>query len=571
MWGRDVQIHSHKMIIWAALLALLLGLAACGGDDEGPGVKVLLYTPQNAELSPIPATLTKLRFSAVQANSREVLSSTTASLGSGSADFSGIPYGEDLQLVVEGLDDLDTPIMRGMSTPFSFFPDSPERQVPVLMMELERFSPAAALAPGLGGELTVLPVAFETAQTRAGHSVTQLDSGRLLFVGGASLTSGDGFPMPWMEGGLNVERVLRTAELYDPSTGTFLQLPDMRFGRAFHSTTLLDDGRILVVGGVTIFEKDNGPVLETVKPAELFDPSTQTWTIISGDAAPRLARAWHSAVQRKLDGKVIVAGGRSVTNGSAGVLDSAEVFNPDTLMFETNAGGELIQLTVPRADHTAVLSAAPGPGRGSDVMLVGGRNEAGVLGSVETVRSVNSNTRFESEVLLPQLRTPRYDHASLRVTPEDGNLILIVGGTGEDGSPLDSIEVVDVAASQVAAAGTLSAPRSRPTLVELPQTLNVVVLGGASGTEALATAEKLVYREDTGRYMSEAIASSMGTPRYLHTSSLLSNGLILMTGGVGSEQQSLDSVEVFNPDDGSPGASAQAPSGGVDEDGFLIP
>jgi hypothetical protein len=125
----------------------------------------------------------------------------------------------------------------------------------------------------------------------------------------------------------------------------------------------------------------------------------------------------------------------------------------------------------------------------------------------------------------------------------------------------------------VETAGTLDAPRSRPSLVELPQTLDVVVLGGASGTEALSSAEKLVYREDTGRYMAEGIASPMGTPRYLHTSSLLSNGLILMTGGVGADQQSLDSVEVFNPDDGSPGGAGASDglSGEVDEDGFLIP
>lgn len=552
---------------WGSLLCLCaLCALSCGEEEAGPGISVLLYTPQAAELSPIPPTLTRLRFSAIQADTRDVLSSATVSLSSGSADLSGIPYGENLQIVVEGLDDLDAPIMRGMSTPFSFFDDSPQRRVPVLMMELERFSTAAALAPGLDGELTVLPVGFEAAQARAGHSVTRLDSGRLLFVGGATLSGEEGFDFPWIEGDLKLQRVLRTVELYDPSTGTFLQLPEMRFERAFHTTTLLDDGRVLVVGGVTIFEKDDGPVVETVKPAEIFDPATQAWTVISGDAAPRLARAWHSAVQRKLDGKVIIAGGRGISDGSAGVLDTAEVFNPDTLMFESNAGGELIQLSVPRADHTAVLSAAPGPGRGSDVMLIGGRNEAGVLGSIETVRAVNSNSRFEAEVLLPPLRTPRHSHASLRVTPEDGSLILIAGGIGEDGT-LGTIEILDVAAGQVAMAGSMGSPRSHAQLVELPQTLQVMVLGGANGGESLSSAEKLTYREDTGRYTAQPIGAVMESPRYLHTASLLTNGLILMTGGVGSRQESLDTVEVFNPDDGSPGS--QEPM--LDEDGFVIP
>ncbi len=537
------------------MLAACLVLPACDEEEPSPGLSVLLYTPQNANLAPIPSSLQKLRFSAVQSGSGQLLSSQTVNLSAGSADFSGIPYGEDLQIVVEGINTLDNTIMRGRSTPFSFFPDSTARRVPVLMMELEQFSSAAALQPGLGDELRVLPVAFETAHTRAGHTATRLDSGRLLIVGGATLGN-DGFDLPWVDGDQTVVEVRSEVELYDPATGTFLRLPDMRFQRAFHTTTLLDDGRILVVGGVTVFDKDDGPVLETVKPAEIFDPQTQTWTVISGTSAPRLGRAWHSAVQRKIDGRVVIAGGRSVTDGEGSVLDTAEVFNPDTLSFEGNAGGGLIQLGVPRADHTAVLSGASGPGRGANVFLIGGRNEAGVIGSIETLRSVNSNSRFEALIDLPQLRAPRYGHASLRVSPENGNLVLIAGGEGEDGT-LDSIEVLDVAGSVVATAGSMTEPRAYPQILELPQTNDVVVLGGAaSGGDPTATAEKLQYKVDTGRYETSPIAASMETPRFLHTATLLSNGLVLMTGGIGADGQSLDSVEVFNPDDGSPVQSA---------------
>ena len=59
-----------------------------------------------------------------------------------------------------------------------------------------------------------------------------------------------------------------SAELYDPSAGKFISAGTMSTPRAGHTATLLADGRILIAGGSYGREPS----------AELFDPSTGVFT-----------------------------------------------------------------------------------------------------------------------------------------------------------------------------------------------------------------------------------------------------------------------------------------------------
>src|SRR5688572_4611467 len=86
------------------------------------------------------------------------------------------------------------------------------------------------------------------------------------------------------------------------------------------TTTLLPDGRLLLVGGI-------GPE-GTLSTASLSDPLTgQTLPL----ANIREARAWHSATVVP-DGRVFIFGGTGA-NGRA--LNSVEIFDPATLLFQS--------------------------------------------------------------------------------------------------------------------------------------------------------------------------------------------------------------------------------------------
>ena len=100
----------------------------------------------------------------------------------------------------------------------------------------------------------------------------------------------------------------------------------MAFPRSYHNLTLLPDGNVLATGG----EKTTDPFDQTqaVFPAELWSPSTETWTTVSSLSVPRF---YHSIALLLPDARVLVAGGGRFGGTAVDDMLNAEIYSPPYL------------------------------------------------------------------------------------------------------------------------------------------------------------------------------------------------------------------------------------------------
>jgi len=137
------------------------------------------------------------------------------------------------------------------------------------------------------------------------HTATLLPNGKVLVVGGRDGSS-----------------ILHSAQLYDPATGTWSVTGSLSTSRIFHTATLLPNSKVLIAGGYT---SNAPPSFGITNSAELYDPATGTW---SATGALTAHRAWHSATLLP-NGKVLLAGGAGGSDNSS-ILDTAELYEPAT-------------------------------------------------------------------------------------------------------------------------------------------------------------------------------------------------------------------------------------------------
>jgi hypothetical protein len=158
---------------------------------------------------------------------------------------------------------------------------------------------------------------------RGGHVAVLLPNGQVLLAGGFN----------------NEPVALNSAELYDPTTQTFTAIvATMTSRRESPTATLLPNGQVLITGG--------GSSHISLNTAELFDPTTQTFAAIT--ATMTSVRQGHKATLL-LNGQVLITGGGNFSSGPA--LDTAELFDPTTQTFTAATA----TMASPRALHEATL------------------------------------------------------------------------------------------------------------------------------------------------------------------------------------------------------------------------
>ncbi len=336
-------------------------------------------------------------------------------------------------------------------------------------------------------------------------------------------------------GGIGEAGYLQSAEIYDPLTQGFTALVnDMTKRRSSHTATLLDDGRVLLAGGY-----NGGSFLNT---AEIYDPLLQTFTAVGN---LNESRRKHTA-NLLSNGTVLIIGG---SYGAGLYRSTTEIFDPLTETFSPGSN-----LSVGRSIHTTTTMP---PGASTDVLfIVGGRDATGTLTSVEIYRD---------GVITPLGADLKEDRGYHTATALDNGDLLVVGGYTDDGAgglEARGAELYDSLAGSFEIIGDFLYPRYNHSAVKMGNGL-VLISGGSESAIKVAT-EMEVYDPEAGESgefidefnyteddeivahtgFPEFHPPSMGTPRYGHTTTKLANNQIIIVGG-------RDLSGIIKRDDGS--------------------
>ena len=280
---------------------------------------------------------------------------------------------------------------------------------------------------------------------------------------------------------------LASAEIYDPDTARWSTTGSMSVPRREHSTVLLRDGRVLAMGGL---DEDR----KALSSAEVYDPQTGEWSPVANMA---VARRGHAALLL-VDGRVLVFGGRQI---SVTLLDTDSLLRVETFDPASGEWSDAADMTV---GHIGLEAVALRDGR---VLVTGGMTTAGA----ETASAAQSDTSGDD-----------------------------AGATGR--SPRTSgPEIYYPSAEEWRQSGFARATMSH-TLTVLEDGL-VAQLGGFGGIAAAGVPGMEIFDPGTNEWET---GPPMATGRMFHTATLLEDGKLLVVGGTGVEGH-LRSAEIFDP------------------------
>jgi hypothetical protein len=342
---------------------------------------------------------------------------------------------------------------------------------------------------------------------RLSHVAVTLEDGKVLVAGGYNSASS----------------TLRSAELYDPASGTFSATGSMSTERAGATATLLPDGEVLVAGGFGI---DDSGATVPVASAELYDPDTGLFTATGSMYDAR----YNSTATLLSSGLVLIAGG----TGEHGTLSEAELYDYRAHSFRP-AGA----LNMARTGHAATLLA---DGR---VLLAGGLVST-VGGALYLATAEIYDPGSGKFTATGSMTLPRYVAMSGRLP--DGRVLIFGGLRYVDAMHKYSdatAELYDPATGAFTATGSMANPRAGAGTLVLPDG-RVLAVGGvlsdSNWSDAyLASAE--AYDPEGGHF---TFAGSMTTPRYGPTATLLKDGRVLVAGG-GNSDGIVATAEVYQP------------------------
>lgn len=355
----------------------------------------------------------------------------------------------------------------------------------LLLLPMAAFAVAAPVAAAAG-----ITPGSSMNKARAFFSTTELHNGDVLVAGGfdvgATLTGGP--------------PIFPDAEIYDWHAGSWHTIAPMHVGRAAAVPVRLHDGRVMVIGGLTLagitntveiydprrdtwsftgnlndarFEDHTAFVIRgdrvlvaggygpggALNSAEMWDPHTGQWTRAESMHVPR--GEFSSTALR--DGRILVAGGASGPEKPP--TNTAEIFDPNTGRWTLTES-----MSIGRFDHSAVLL------RDGQVLVAGGGTvTAAGLTYVASAELFDSKTGMWSPT--GAMTAPHSEAEWASVLLPDGH-VLIPGGFVAFDQPGANVDIYDPATGVWTSAGALSSPRSGHSAMMLRGNRGVLIIGG---------------------------------------------------------------------------------------------
>jgi len=308
-----------------------------------------------------------------------------------------------------------------------------------------------------------------------------LSDGRVLAVGGRGLGIGT-----------LIGTMHETAELLNPETLEWTMTGVMAEGRRSPAMVELEDGRVLVAGGLL-------PTKFTTQTAEIWDPAEGAWTTV----APMLRTRDGMGPVRLPDGRVMVVGGKMDAK-LVGTLDQSEIYDVDA-----DTWAEAAPMSEKRINHTVTLLLD-----GRALVTGGGKEDPPFSKTAETY-----DPGTDTWTTVAPMTVSRSFHTATLL--EDGR-VLVVGGRGKR----LLAELYDPVTDVWSSAGETAEPRAEHRALLLLDG-RVLVTGGIG---SLTVSE--IYDPATNEW---STSSPLEIGRYRHNTVLLSDGRVVTFGGIGAD------------------------------------
>lgn len=363
---------------------------------------------------------------------------------------------------------------------------------------------------------------------RSTHTMTLLPGEKVLTLGGGM-------------GGITTSYGQDSGEIYDLSDETLEVLAQpMLQPRTGHTATLLNDGRVLIVGGA------DAALGEPTSTAEVWNPATGVFSFVGSLVGG--PRALHRASKLD-DGRVLISGGTDNYIGPTEILlgstTATEIFNPITNTFSPGP-----PMTKPRLGQT--MTRLPN----GDFLCAGGYTKVFIpfLGDVPIISSDIEIYHWQAGQAgnfgnVTNMGHQRMGHGAAALL--DGRVLLVGGANGDDPfnpQPEMTWQVFDPSFGDFSAVGPLNDGRILPGVVRLADG-RVLAAGGAVGSllSPLSVATAEIWDPAT---QTSTPTGSLLQDRAGHETLLLPDGTVLVSGGgIGTTagEDGLTSLEIYQP------------------------